>query len=92
MKTQLLSQDDIRQAINDMFDWHGGQSSAFYSFASTRKLVDEKHRQRCLDELNICRNFTTFVEDFEQFARIEALIMYAKPMVEVISYQDWIGS
>lgn len=41
-----------RDAIDTAFDWHGGQGSALYSFASTGGTVwDKEHRARLYREI-----------------------------------------
>ena len=42
------------KCIDVAFNWHGGKSSALYSFASTRKLHSENHRDDVLDEIDEC--------------------------------------
>ena len=37
--------------IDEAFNWHGGQSSPLYSFASTRTVHSEKHRQNLFVEI-----------------------------------------
>lgn len=37
------------------YEWHGGQNSAFYSFASCGGIVhSEEHREELLSEINVC--------------------------------------
>lgn len=45
---------DRRAALALAFDWHGGGGSPLYRFASTRKVHDEKHRERLLAEIAGC--------------------------------------
>jgi len=68
---------EIEAAIQTMYDWHGGQSSAFYSFASTRIIHSEDHRQRCLAELKVCRGECKDVMDLADLASVESLIHHA---------------
>ena len=42
------------KCIDTAFDWHGGISSALYSFASTRKIHSEHHRDDVQDEIDEC--------------------------------------
>ncbi len=42
------------KCIDTAFNWHGGISSPLYSFASTRKIHSEHHRDDILDEINEC--------------------------------------
>ncbi len=42
------------KCIDTAFNWHGGKSSALYSFASTRKIHSENHRDDILDEIDEC--------------------------------------
>ena len=42
------------KCIETAFNWHGGISSALYSFASTRKIHSENHRDDVLDEIDEC--------------------------------------
>ncbi len=42
------------KCIETAFNWHGGISSPLYSFASTRKLHSENHRDDVLDEIDKC--------------------------------------
>ncbi len=46
------------KCIDTAFNWHGGKSSALYSFASTRKLHSENHRDDVLDEIDECMSWT----------------------------------
>lgn len=43
--------------IETAFEWHGGKRSALYSFASTRQLWSEEHRQQVIEELDNCPVF-----------------------------------
>ncbi len=38
--------------IDTAYDWHGGQGSALYAFASTRMVQSESHRANTLDEID----------------------------------------
>ena len=38
--------------IETAFNWHGGQDSALYAFASTREVQSETHRANTLDEID----------------------------------------
>ncbi len=40
------------KCIETAFSWHGGKSSALYSFASTRQIWSEHHRDDVLDEID----------------------------------------
>ena len=42
------------KCIEIAFSWHDGRDSALYSFASTRKLHSENHRDDVLDEIDEC--------------------------------------
>ncbi|KKL14406.1 hypothetical protein LCGC14_2515980 [marine sediment metagenome] len=46
------------KCIKTAFSWHGGMSSALYSFASTRQLHSEEHRDDVLDEIDECIRWT----------------------------------
>ena len=38
------------------YEWHGGQDSPLYSFASTGKVWGEEHRRALLLEIQECEN------------------------------------
>ncbi len=40
------------KCIETAFNWHGGMSSPLYSFASTRRIWSEQHRDDILDEID----------------------------------------
>ena len=40
--------------IETAFVWHGGKESALYSFASTRQLWSEEHREDTIKEVEGC--------------------------------------
>ncbi len=42
------------KCIETAFNWHGGISSALYSFAFTRRIRSEHHRDDILDEIDKC--------------------------------------
>lgn len=46
---------DDRPVIQVAFDWHGGQESALYAFASTRNVQSEEHRAEVLSEIATCK-------------------------------------
>ncbi len=46
------------KCIETAFSWHGGISSPLYSFASTRKIHSEHHRDDILDEIDECIAWT----------------------------------
>ena len=50
------------KCIETAFSWHGGKSSALYSFASTRKIHSEHHRDNVLDEIDECINIALHQE------------------------------
>jgi hypothetical protein len=46
---------DLFAARDTAFEWHGGQWSPFYSFASTECTVwSEDHRAQCIAECEAC--------------------------------------
>jgi hypothetical protein len=59
------------------YDWHGGQSSPLYSFASTGKVWDEVHRERLKTELAGC--LTESSADDE--AELMRLVAYVESVV-----------
>lgn len=83
---------EIVEAINTLYAWHGGMSSAFYSFASTLKLWSEQHRQNCLAELKEVRFHAESVQDLADLANVESLIHYAVIGQEVCTREEWLGS
>ncbi len=80
---------EIIQAINAMYAWHGGAGSAFYSFASTRRLWSEEHRNKCLVELRTSRFHAEGLDDLVNLAAVEALIHHADIGQEVCTDQEW---
>ncbi len=42
------------KCIETAFNWHSGESSPLYSFASTRKIHSEDHRDDVQDEIDKC--------------------------------------
>ena len=50
--------DKPSRIVQTAYAWHGGQSSALYSFASTGGVVwSEDHRRGLLVEVDGCRNY-----------------------------------
>ena len=44
--------EESEPIIETAFNWHGGQDSALYAFASTREVQSETHRANTLDEID----------------------------------------
>jgi hypothetical protein len=62
-----------RPVIQVAFDWHGGQSSALYAFASTRNVQSEDHRGATLAEIAICKK-NAAPDDVGDLGRLEETV------------------
>ena len=74
-------------AIKLAFDWHSGQGSPLYSFASTRRIYGEKHRQQLRVEVNaligdVIEN-PVHVGEFERLALLREVINTAPLDIEL---------
>jgi hypothetical protein len=80
---------DILRAIKTAFDWHEG--SWLYSFASCRKVVDEKHREKQIQCLNDSREYCDRTHKWRELGRLQHLqdvILKAPAGVELATYQE----
>lgn len=83
---------EIVEAINTMYAFHGGMSSPFYSFASTLMLHSEEHREACKAELKEARFAAENIKDLADLAAVESLIWYSPIGKEVCTREEWLGS
>jgi hypothetical protein len=49
-----IPEKDARRAVLTAFNWHGGGGSPLYSFASTRTVWSDDHRDRACREVVEC--------------------------------------
>ena len=73
--------DKPSRIVQTAYAWHGGQSSALYSFASTGGVVwSEDHRRNLIAEINACRGYR-YVDpatDRRETARLDRLEAYVR--------------
>lgn len=65
---------DVFAARDTAYEWHGGQYSALYSFASTDCTIwSEEHRSSLVQDINSCIQRETASTDKDQEEVLEAL-------------------
>lgn len=70
----------LPRIIQTACDWHGGERSALYSFASTGVVWSEDHRHGLLTEIAGCRGYRYVdpVSDRRETARLDRLEAYIR--------------
>jgi hypothetical protein len=54
-------------------EWHNGQWSALYSYASTGQVHGEDHKEALLSEIDSCLESNVVIGDDEDLAELELL-------------------
>ena len=83
--------DKLPRIIQTAYDWHGGQDSALYSFASTGGVVwSEDHRRNLIGEIAGCRGYRYVdpVSDRRETARLDRLEAYIRTARVLYCYES----
>ena len=70
------------KCIDIAFNWHSGISSPLYSFASTRKIHSEHHRDDVLDEIDECIRWTELHRN-QQLRDIDDLKSVSRVVIDI---------
>ena len=88
-----LTECKINSAVNTAFNWHSGQGSPLYGFASTRKVHDEDHRRRLLREIEHCivtdKEKPAHPNDKTKLAVLKVVALKAEAGKELLTYERW---